>query len=102
MALRGTQAKAEILTKLQEIYPNAFLIDKVLRIPMIEDGQTVEIKITLVAAKDVLGNSISDVVDLRQKAPSEEKNNVSIAESIRPTEEEKKLVEEMVKIINSQ
>lgn len=43
MALRGTQAKAEILTKLQEIYPSAFLIDKVLRIPMIEDGQTVEI-----------------------------------------------------------
>lgn len=99
---RGSQAKAEILTKLQEIYPNAFLVDKVLRVPMIEDGQTVEIKITLVAAKDVLGNSISDVVDLRQKTTLTEKSNISVAESIRPTEEEKKLVAEMVKIINSQ
>ena len=101
MAVRGSQAKAEILTKLQEIYPNAFLIDKVLRIPMIEDGQTVEIKITLVAAKDVLGGSMSDVVDLRQKTPAVEMSNIPIAESIRPTEEEKKLVEAMVKLINS-
>ena len=40
MAAKGTQAKAEILAKLQEIYPNAFLVDKVLRVPMVEDGQT--------------------------------------------------------------
>ena len=88
MAIKGTQAKAEILTKLQEIYPDAFLVDKVLRIPMVEDGQTVEIKITLTAAKDVLGGA---------KKIEAKTINTSSTTSTEPTEEEKIKVAEALK-----
>jgi hypothetical protein len=88
MAIKGTQAKAEILAKLQEIYPDAFLVDKVLRIPMIEDGQTVEIKITLTAAKDVLGGA---------KKIEAKTVNTSSTMSTEPTEEEKIKVAEALK-----
>lgn len=86
MAVRGTQAKAEIITKLQEIYPNAFLVDKVLRVPMVEDGQTVEIKIALTAAKDVIGG---------QKAV-EEKITDNQSSMTEPTDEEKLKVERAI------
>lgn len=86
MAARGTQAKAEILAKLQEIYPNAFLVDKVLRVPMVEDGQTVEIKIALTAAKDVIGG---------QKAV-EEKITDNQSLMTEPTDEEKLKVERAI------
>lgn len=88
MAIRGTQAKAEILAKLQEIYPDSFLVDKVLRIPMVEDGQTVEIKISLVAAKDVLGGT---------KKIEAKTVNTSSTMSTEPTEEEKIKVAEALK-----
>lgn len=54
MALKGTKAKTEILNKIMEIYPNAFMHEKVLRIPIEEDNEIVEIKVTLTAAKDCI------------------------------------------------
>lgn len=88
MAIRGTQAKAEILAKLQEIYPDAFIVDKVLRIPMVEDGQTVEIKITLTAAKNILGGA---------KKIEAKTIDTSSPMSTEPTEEEKIKVAEALK-----
>lgn len=85
---RGSQAKAEILAKLQEIYPDSFLVDKVLRIPMVEDGQTVEIKITLTAAKNILGGA---------KEIEAKTVNTSSTMSTEPTEEEKIKVAEALK-----
>lgn len=52
---RGAEAKEAITKKLLEIYGNdAAVFDKVLRIRMMENGEPVEIKITLTAAKDNL------------------------------------------------
>lgn len=50
---RGSYAKSEITKKIMETFPNAFLVDgKELRVPMLEDSQEVQIKITLTAAKE--------------------------------------------------
>lgn len=54
---KGTESKTELFKKLMEIYPDAFWEDKdkILRIPMSEAGNRVEIKVTLTAAKTNLG-----------------------------------------------
>ena len=51
MALKGTQAKAEITEKILEVFPNSFVNDKEIRIPVMENGEEVQIKVTLTAAK---------------------------------------------------
>lgn len=57
---RGAQAKQEIFARLLETFEGSFMQDdKVLRVPMTEAGETVEIKVTLTAAKDVLGAGTS-------------------------------------------
>lgn len=87
MAARGQVAKGEVMKKLQEVFPNSFIVDKVLRIPMIEDEQVVEIKCTLTAAKDVLGQAPAPV---KMKV-------VEGGESVAaPTPEEKARVEDMI------
>lgn len=55
MAAKGTQSKETILKALQTIFKGAFVHDKILRIPVIENGEPVEIKVTLTAAKDLVG-----------------------------------------------
>ena len=58
MAAKGTESKCIIFNKLKEIYPNSFWEDenKILRIPMNEGGNPIEIKVTLTAAKNILGS----------------------------------------------
>ena len=51
MAVRGSQAKEEITRKILEQFPNSFTYDKEIRIPVLENGETVQIKVTLTAAK---------------------------------------------------
>ncbi len=55
---KGTESKQLIFKKLQEIYPNSFFEDegKILRVPMIENGDIIEIKCQLTAAKNNLGS----------------------------------------------
>ena len=54
---RGSEAKNEVFTKIMEVFPKAFWEDegKILRIPVSEGGNLVEIKVTLTAAKNILG-----------------------------------------------
>lgn len=52
---KGAASKEVVFAKLREVYPEAFMDDKVLRIPMIEDGEVLELKVTLTCAKDVIG-----------------------------------------------
>lgn len=63
---RGDVVKAEILSKLKECFPNAFMDNKVMRIPLKENGDIIEIKVALTAAKDILGNA---TVDAPTEAP---------------------------------
>ena len=58
MAAKGASTKDDILTKIKGIFPGAFSTDgKELRVDMIENGNPVQIKITLTAVKVPLSNS---------------------------------------------
>ena len=52
MAAKGTQSKEMIMTVLRKEFPNAFMNGKEFRIPCTENGEEIQIKITLTAAKD--------------------------------------------------
>ena len=51
--MRGSYAKTEIMKKLLATFEGSFLYDngKELRIPFIEDGETIQIKVALTCAK---------------------------------------------------
>ena len=59
MAAKSTESKAIIFNKLMESFSNCFWEDenKILRIPMTENGDIVEIKVSLTAAKTNLGET---------------------------------------------
>ena len=88
MAAKGIGSKCIIFNKLKEIYPNSFWEDenKILRIPMNEGGNPIEIKVTLTAAKNILGNGAIEsafptasepVVEKPVEMTEEEKENVA-------------------------
>lgn len=82
---KGAQAKAEITETILKTFPNSFINEKEIRIPMIEDGAEIQIKVTLTAAKDLIvnGNEIAKEDVVTVEAPKsaivseEEKKNVS-------------------------
>ena len=89
---RGSQAKQEILEKLKETFPNSFMEDaKILRIPWIENGETVEIKITMTAAKNLLGGSAKE-------APAAKEENIDFTA---PTDAEKADIEAMIRALGA-
>lgn len=53
MAAKGAESKSLVTKKILEIFPNAFLYnsDKEIRIPLTEQGETIEIKVVLSCAK---------------------------------------------------
>lgn len=96
MAAKGTASKQIIFNKLKEVFPKAFMeSDKIMRIPLEEDGASIEIKVSLTAAKDLLGG-----VDDSPKAAAADFNftgmNSSEGDPIEPTAEEKAEVKSLL------
>ena len=100
MAAKGTESKNIIFKKLQEVFPESFWEDenKILRVPLNENGSRIEIKVTLTAAKNNLGGEApasafesSNVFEpTAMNKPTEEK---IVAE---PTDEEKENVAKLI------
>lgn len=101
MAARGAIAKQQIFKKIMEIYPNAFFEeeDKILRIPIEENADHIEIKLQLTAAKNNLGGAAvasafptpsSDEIAGYMPAPT------GSAEDIEISEEEKQRVSQLL------
>lgn len=90
MAAKGTESKAKITEKILEVFSNSFINDKEIRIPMIENGERVEIKCTLVCAKTNVG---FDDMDMRE--PAKATSDQSPA-NLEITEEEKKEVVSLI------
>ena len=93
---KGTESKNLLFTKLQEVYPEAFWEDqgKILRIPMDENGQRVEIKVSLTAAKTNLKtDEVANAFDNAAAAIPQVKPESTILE---PTEEEKANVAKLI------
>lgn len=89
MAAKGAVSKQIVTDKIIEMFPGAFIYGKELRIPMDEDGQTVEIKVALTCAKtNVGGNGVfvdnqgqasafPDATPASTEPTAEEKENIS-------------------------
>lgn len=96
MALKGQIAKREVIDKILAAFPGSFEYDKEIRIPWAENGEFVQIKCTLAAAKTPveLGGDIelpSAAVSVQETRPATE------AEYIEPSAEEKENLKKLLK-----
>jgi len=76
MAAKGSVVKEEIITKILEIFPTAFLNEKEIRIDLIENGNPIQIKVALTAVKSpILNTPESQIINETQFeiSPEEEK-----------------------------
>ena len=92
---RGQIVKEEIKNKILEIFKDAFIAsdNKTIRIPMKEDGEPIEIKVTLTAAKDIEGAAAAD----SGLSSSPVMNDTSAGSMpLEPSAEEKKNVEDLL------
>ena len=101
---RGAASKEEIINKILSTFKGSFKYDKEVRIPMMENGELIQIKITLTAAKTNVepGGDTAMPGAVKPKAIS---TSVSTASNIgsasshfmnEPTEEEKKNIAELI------
>lgn len=68
---RGSIAKTNIGNAILQVFPGSFIDadKKTIRIPTTCEGETIEIKITMTAAKDTVGGNTSSVVSTEQAQP---------------------------------
>lgn len=98
---KGALAKENIINKILETFEGAFKYDKEIRIPMMENGEEVQIKVALTCAKtnvdrgeDVAIPGASTVkASTTTTSATVSKVSATVAE---PTEEEKKNVEDLL------
>lgn len=98
---RGTESKEVIFRKMMECFPEAFWEDegKILRIPLTENGNRVEVKVTLTAAKNNLGGE--EVRSAFGEGAAATSANVPEPKPIvAPTEEEKANVAKLLASLN--
>ena len=106
MAAKGTESKNLIFAELQRCYPDAFWEDagKILRIPMQEGGNIVEIKVTLTAAKSNMGSGeLKSAFGPTADTPPVFKGseiNVATSDASEVTEEEKQNVANLIAALN--
>ena len=91
MAARGAWSKEQVWNKILETFPDSFVNEKEIRIPMIENGDRIEIKVTLTAAKtNVGGDAVNEAVQGTKAAVS------APIEVLPPSEEEKAQVNNLL------
>ena len=95
MAIKGAEAKLEITNKILELFPGSFKYDKEIRIPVIENGEEVQIKISLTAAK-VNVERDGGVLDFTKKTETTSQTTPATPQSFEPTEEEKNIVNDLI------
>lgn len=95
MAIKGAEAKLEITNKILELFPGSFKYDKEIRIPVIENGEEVQIKISLTAAK-VNVERDDGVLDFTKKTETTSQTTPATPQSLEPTEEEKNIVNDLI------
>ena len=100
MAARGAVAKENIIQAILETFPGAFKYDKEIRIPMMENGEEVQIKVTLTAAKTNVERGGDVAVPGAAKTVSEGFPPVSAPKvPMEPTKEEKENVKNLLNML---
>jgi hypothetical protein len=97
---RGSEAKEYVSKKMLETFEGSFMQDdKILRVPVLENGATVEIKVTLTAAKDILGAGAAKTDPKTQGEfdwSADASTSVEAAAAAQPTDEEKQNIRRMM------
>jgi len=95
---KGQKSKIDIQNKILEIFPKAFIYNKEIRIPMIEDSEEIQIKITLTAAKENVYSGQDNATPGTTAEMNFESNKHKQAEQkiIEPTQEEKDNVKKLM------
>ena len=102
MAARGAESKEKVMQNILKTFPGAFKYDKEIRIPMIENGEEVQIKVTLTAAKTNVASGRDtampgeSVAFTASSAPAQLKHDVATME---PTAEEKENISNFLKMM---
>jgi hypothetical protein len=98
MAAKGAASKEIVMAKLLEVFPEAFVYDKTIRIPMIEDGNELQIKVALTAAKDIVEPGADNAVPTKISAGTAKAGEFSFPEpkKIEITEQEQSAVQDLM------
>ena len=95
---KGQVSKAQITNKLLEIFDGAFLYNdgKEIRIPMIEDGNEVQIKVALTCAKDNVTPGADNAIPGAAAQPKVEDTVYTFGATMSATVTENKEIKPMV------
>ena len=99
MAARGSISKEIIVQKILDTFDGAFKFDKEIRIPMIEDGAEVQIKVALTCAKTNVESGMDNAIpgaEIATTTTPKAIDNHGVAEV---TEEEKQNVLKAMKAL---
>ena len=94
MAARGQELKNQIVNKILEVFPNSFINGKEIRICGNENGEEVQIKVTLTAAKE---NIVNEAVEKPTAATT---TTATDDYTVEITPKEKRTVAEMLAALN--
>lgn len=95
MAARGSESKEKVTQMILDTFPSAFKYEKEIRIPMIENGEEVQIKVTLTAAKTNVENGEMSLP--MTNSVTTKSNEVKVP--VEPTEEEKQNVANLLNLL---
>ena len=103
MAARGTEAKEKVTEIILKTFDGAFMEGKNIRIPYKEGSDEVQIKVTLTAAKTNVPNPETEAQSIdngvTEDNMSDYMNAPITTDSIKPTEEEKKEVKDLLGLL---
>jgi len=98
---KGADSKKIVWNKMLEVFPGAFMADeKTLRIPMTENGEPLEIKVALTAAKDILGGADNVSTAVEPSTFGETAATPAPEIVVEPTAEEKANVQKLLDEFN--
>lgn len=95
---RGAEAKNSVMEKILETFDGAFKYDKEIRVPIMENGELVQIKVTLTCAKvnveNGADNAVPGEVVTSKDIPRGLRSNTPVIDeaAVQPSEQEKKNV----------
>lgn len=92
---RGAASKEVVMNKIISTFDGAFKYDKEIRIPMMENGEVIQIKVTLTAAKTNVEPGGENIVPGATKTVAATATPKTELPS-EPTEEEKKNVASLI------
>lgn len=92
---RGAIAKENITKQILNTFEGSFINEKEIRIPYIENGEEVEIKVTLTCAKDNIRGGANATNE-----PVSAWTTTEPAAPVQVTEEEKKNVKKLLEALN--